>query len=211
MSELDSQTAAKIDAIITFWISDNPDSAEEIKAKSRMWFNAKPEDDELIRVTHGEDVERAARGEYTDFEQSARGRVALILLTDQMPRNIFRGTARAFATDPIALAQSRELVDSGDHLALHPIERTFAYMPLEHAEDRTMQALSVECFTRLAAAAPRAHQKLFDEYIEHAAEHRAIVDQFGRFPHRNKVLGRTPTAEEAAFLADSGRNFGQPS
>jgi len=185
-----SEFQSKIDAIITFWISDNPDSPEEIKAKSRMWFMAKPEDDELIRATHGDDVERASRGEYAGFEASARGRVALILLTDQMPRNIFRGSARAFATDTLALAQSRELVDSGDHLSLHPIERTFAYMPLEHAEDRAMQALSVECFTRLAAEAPPAHQKLFDDYIEHAAEHRAIVDQFGRFPHRNKVLGQ---------------------
>ncbi len=206
-----SEPDPKIDAILKFWISDDPDSAEAIKEKSKMWFQATPEDDQLIRETHGADIERAAAGEYQHFEETSRGRVALIILFDQMTRNIYRGTAKAFATDHLSLAQSRHLVDSGEHLDLHPIERTFAYMPLEHAEDRMLQALCVECFTRLAADAPEAHQAMFNDYIRFAEHHREIVDQFGRFPHRNKILGRASTAAEIAFLADGGSNFGQGS
>lgn len=206
-----SETDPKIDSIITFWISDNPDSAQAIKPKTDMWFKATPEHDQLIRDTHGDDIERAARGEYQHFEESPRGRVALIILFDQMPRNVYRSTAKAFATDHLSLVQSRHLVDSGEHLELHPIERTFAYMPLEHAEDRMMQALCVECFTRLAADAPGEHEEMFNSYIRFAEHHREIVDQFGRFPHRNKTLGRESTAEEIAFLAEGGSNFGQGS
>jgi uncharacterized protein (DUF924 family) len=128
--------------------------------------------------------------------------LAEILLLDQFTRNIFRGTPRAFAGDARALALARTLVDSGIHLTLHPLQRWFAYLPLEHAEDAVAQDESVRLFGALAAADPARAGAL-----DYARRHREIVQRFGRFPHRNTILGRTSSAEETAFLQQPGSGF----
>ena len=126
-----------------------------------------------------------------------------------MPRNIFRGSAHAFAFDHLARAQTLALIETGEDSSLHAIERSFVYMPLEHAEDLTMQDLSVEKFTALADTAEEPHVELLRGYVSYAVKHREIVEKFGRFPHRNAILDRDSSPEESAFLAAGGPTFGQ--
>lgn len=128
--------------------------------------------------------------------------LAELLLLDQFTRNVFRGTPRAFAGDARALVLARQLVDSGAHLALHPLERAFAYLPFEHAEDLAMQDRSVALFEALATGDP-----YFDDTLDYARRHRDIVQRFGRFPHRNAILGRASTPDEIAFLQQPGSSF----
>ncbi len=149
-------------------------------------------------------VRSAATGELNEWLATARGRLALIILTDQFPRNIYRDTARAFSCDSKALAWCLEGLHGRSDRELRPIERVFFYLPLEHAESREHQAKSVECFTELAASVPMEQRSTFEEYLDFAMRHRDIIDRFGRFPHRNNILRRESTAEELAFLTQSG-------
>lgn len=137
---------------------------------------------------------RAARGELSDWESTAEGALALLLLLDQIPRNIFRGSAHAFATDGLALAIARRAVAAGHDLAVEMPLRTFFYLPFEHAEDLDAQRSAVALFEAAG-----------DEgYTRYARIHLDVIERFGRFPHRNAALGRATTAEEAAFLAAGG-------
>ena len=129
------------------------------------------------------------------------GLLAQTLVLDQFPRNLFRGQARAFAGDAQARAIALQLIDSGAHLALHPLQRWFVYLPLEHAEDLALQERSVALFSALAADAGMA------DALDYAERHRDVIHRFGRFPHRNAALGRASTAEELAYLATPGSGF----
>ena len=126
-----------------------------------------------------------------------------------MSRNIFRGKPEAFAQDDRALALCKEGLDLGDDRRLSLCERTFFYMPLEHAEDADVQRLSVHLFERLAEEAPERWRSVLLENARYARDHRRIIDEFGRFPHRNAVLGRASTPAEEAYLAGGARRFGQ--
>jgi len=200
-----------VDEVLAFWLGEQLDDVESVNAHRRMWFKATPADDITIRERFEDDIERAAYGDYAHFADAPRGRLALILLFDQMPRNVFRGTAHAFAFDHLALVQALALIEGGDDLTLHPIERQFAYMPFEHAEDLAMQEISVAKFTALVDSAPPQFEGLMRSYIDYAVQHRDIVARFSRFPHRNALLGRESTPEEAAFLEGGGPTFGQGS
>ena len=179
------------------------------------WFSSKSDAaairaiDRQIEGQFGADMERAARGELASWARTPRGRLTLILLLDQFPRNVFRGTARAFATDSMAL----ELALSGMHLgadtALHVAERLFLYMPLQHAERPDVQDQSVTAVAALAVDAPVPLRPLFEECVRFAEQHRDIVHRFGRFPHRNAILGRASTPQEREFLAREASSFGQ--
>ena len=137
------------------------------------------------------------------------GRLALVVLLDQMPRNIHRGSPGAFAHDAEAAAHCVAGIDSGQDRSLHPVERIFLYMPLQHAEDRGLQRRSVEQFESLAAEADEAWRDYFAENVRYARLHHDIVERFGRFPHRNRILGRESTEEERRYLADGAPTFGQ--
>ena len=148
-------------------------------------------------------VRSATTGELNEWRATARGRLALIILTDQFPRNIYRHTARAFFYDSKALAWCLDGLDGRIDRELRPIEKVFFYLPLEHAESREHQTKSVECFSELAASVPMEQRSTFEEYLDFAIRHRDIIDRFGRFPHRNNILGRESTPEELAFLTQS--------
>jgi uncharacterized protein (DUF924 family) len=152
-------------------------------------------------------VPRALRGELNDWAQSPRGALALVIVLDQFTRTLGRGTAEAFAGDAMALATSVGQIDRGAHQSLRAIERGFLYMPLMHAEDRAVAQRSVALFAALAeeTKAVDGHPQFHSSAVQHAE----IVLQFGRYPHRNPLLGRTPTAAELAFLDDGGPSFGQ--
>ena len=133
--------------------------------------------------------------------------MALILCCDQFPRNIFRGTPGAFAYDARALQLSLSGIERGWDRQLRCVERAFFYLPLEHSEDRGHQERSVELFGELLREAPEAQKSGFESFLDYARRHREIIAQFGRFPHRNRILGRVSTPEERAFLKQPGSSF----
>jgi uncharacterized protein (DUF924 family) len=145
-----------------------------------------------------------------ELQATPQGKLALILLLDQFTRNIYRGTKEAFAGDPTSLHLALSMIQTGHDRLLHPIPRSFIYLPLEHAEDRAMQRLCVEKFTGMLEeeeGEAGVYLGVLKSCLEYAKKHQVIVDRFGRFPHRNKVLGRQSTPEEEEFLKNGGDTF----
>ena len=186
-----------------FWFG----APDEPLANEKLWFRRDDAFDAELRARFGDDLERALRGELEDWKESPHGLVALVVLLDQLSRNIHRGTPRAFAGDARALEVSLEAQARGVDLALSPAERWFLYMPMMHAEDRDIQRRSVEAFERLAASTTGELQQRLVGVLDYAAQHRDVVERFGRFPHRNIILGRTSTADEIEFLQQPGSSF----
>jgi uncharacterized protein (DUF924 family) len=180
-----------IDEVLAFWFSDN---------SSEHWFAPKPAFDQLIRERFADLAARAADGGLRGWEESARGCVALCILLDQMPRNLFRGTPRAFATDGQALDIAARAVSRGLDQELPPEQKHFLYLPFSHSERLADQS-------RAAALFEAAD---LDEALAYVRDHHlAIIRRFGRFPHRNAILGRSSTPEELEFLAQHDEDFGQ--
>lgn len=195
-----------------FWFGRLPLKPEGVPARLALWFGSGAEEqrvDELVRSRFGALVERAAAGQLIAWADSPRRRLSLILLLDQFPRHIYRGTERAFATDREALALTLSGMQSAADAALAPVERIFFYMPLQHAELRDAQEESVAAYRRLRNEAPQELEAMFASALESAELHHSIVARFGRFPHRNRVLGRSNTAEEESYLGRDGATFGQ--
>jgi len=194
--------AAALDAqaVLDFWFGA-PDSAE-FGTRRKVWFVKDAEFDRAIAERFGASVERALRGELDAWAASPEGALARILLLDQFTRNVFRGDRRAFAGDAQALAGASALVGARRDEQLPPLLRAFAYMPFEHAEGMAMQDEAVRLFTRLVVTAPE-----LDDMLDYAHRHRAVIERFGRFPHRNASLGRQSTAEELAWIATPGTGF----
>jgi uncharacterized protein (DUF924 family) len=180
--------------ILGFWFGDGTLARAE-------WFRKDPVFDAAIRERFGAAVERALEGAFAAWAAEPRGALALVLLLDQFTRNIHRDTARMFAGDARALAVAESAVAAGFDDALMPQERSFLYLPFEHAEDAAAQARSVALFTRLAEEAG------LQSPLEWAQKHADVIRRFGRYPHRNEILGRASTPEETAFLAAPGSRF----
>jgi uncharacterized protein (DUF924 family) len=187
--------------VLDFWFGA-PDSPTFGQSR-REWFVKKDAFDATIRARFGAVIEQALDGGLRAWDaEGPRGVLARILVLDQFTRNAWRGTPRSFAGDALALAAAQQLVDTGADKALAPWERSFVYMPFEHAEDAFMQERAVELFSVLAGEHPG-----FDESLDYAHRHRNVIARFGRFPHRNAILGRTSTPEEAEFLRQPGSRF----
>lgn len=187
--------------------------AEALSRRASLWFEANPQlqgqHDELIRSAFLGLVERAARGELAGWADSPRRRLSLIILLDQFPRHIYRGTPQAFAHDAEALALTLSGMQLAADGALNIVERLFFYMPLQHAESTEVQDESVSAYRRLVTESPPELQSTFESALESAEEHRALIRQFGRFPHRNQLLNRGNTPEEEAYLKQGRETFGQ--
>ncbi|HEX6997220.1 MAG TPA: DUF924 family protein [Gammaproteobacteria bacterium] len=199
--------------ILEFWFGRAPPSPAALEQRMAFWFGAAPPDerrrrDEAIRARFGHLIEPAASGALAAWAQVPRGRLALIILLDQFPRNAFRGTARAFAYDTAALRLTLDGLEAKADVRLEPIERIFFYLPLQHAESLAMQDLSVAAYRRLLAEAPPAARSVFEETLRYAEDHRAVVARFGRYPHRNRILGRISTPDELAYL-ETADSYGQ--
>jgi uncharacterized protein (DUF924 family) len=192
--------AAEARAVLDFWFGA-PDS-EGFGSDRKAWFAKDDAFDTSIRTRFGALIERALRGELETWAALPSSALAQILLLDQFTRNAFRGTARAFAGDARALAAASRMVGSRQDETLAPFMRAFVYLPFEHAEGLAMQDEAVRLFGRLASEAPEQANSL-----DYAHRHRAIIERFGRFPHRNEQLGRQSTAEELAFLQQPGSSF----
>lgn len=195
-----------------FWFGKGPPARADVDERGPLWFGGSPRQRELdaeIRIRFGGLLERAARGDLDAWADSPRRRLSLILLLDQFPRNVHRGTARAFAYDEQALGLALSGMQSGADAALDPIERMFFYMPLQHAESLDVQEESVAAFRRLLTESPEELRPTLQNALDYAVAHRDLVRRFGRFPHRNAALGRTSTTEEESYLAGDAQRFGQ--
>lgn len=199
----------RIEEILSFWFGEIDSDGLATAEQAKRWFRASAETDKLIRERFETDLQKTIRGQRTSWEQYPRGRLALIVLLDQFSRNIYRGTAQAFAQDELALRLCLQGVDIGHDLALRPIERTFYYLPMEHAESLEIQDKCVQHYEQLVASAPPAMVEKLQPSLDYAASHRDIIARFGRFPHRNKLLGRVSTAAEREYFSQGGATFGQ--
>ncbi len=188
-------------AVFEFWFP--PPGSPGHGTARREWFQKDARFDAEVGARFGALVELALGGGLRDWDaEGPQAALARILLLDQFSRNVHRGTARAFAGDALALRAAQDLVDADEDLALPPQQRAFIYLPFEHAEDDEMQVQSVGLFTRLAQVGPE-----FAGMLDFAHRHRDVIKRFGRFPHRNAILGRASTAEEQAFLLQPGSGF----
>lgn len=196
-------------SILRFWFGRAADDPAEASARESFWFGASRAADSLIRERFAPAVEAAARGEFDSWVQVPRSTLALVLLLDQFPRNSWRGTAKAFAHDAQALRAAQEAVARSHFHNLAPLEQAFLVLPFQHSESIEDQRASVRLSSEIAQAAPTEWRPVLEGYLQFAKEHFALIERFGRFPHRNHVLGRAPTAEEEAYLSRGGATFGQ--
>lgn len=189
----------KAQEILDFWFGDATGFRPQ-------WFKKDPAFDDAIRAKFREDLERAIEGEYDDWAQSAEGRIALIVLLDQFSRNLFRGSPKSWSQDPKALELTREGIEKGHDQELSQLQRFFFYLPLEHSEDLAVQNESVAQYTALVDDYP-APESPARGGLDYAERHHVIIERFGRFPHRNEILGRESTPEEIEFLKQPGSSF----
>lgn len=174
--------------VLDFWFAE---------AGSQAWWKRDPQFDEAVRRRFGALHARAARGELYGWRATPRGRLAEIIVLDQFSRNLFRDSARAFAQDLAALALAQEAVSAGAHLALEPVECIFLLLPYMHSESREIHVVAEKLYREFAPA----------DNLDFELRHKAIVDRFGRYPHRNEALGRASTPEEIEFLGQPGSSF----
>ncbi len=190
---------SQVNEILNLWFG-TPDEVGYGKHR-KVWFTKKPQFDREIRTRFFQDYELAAAGQLNSWKESPQSCLALILLLDQFPRNLFRGSAQAFATDSLALSAAQHAVDNGFDRELLPVQRCFIYLPFEHSENLEHQRQSLELFQQLSDDVDSIH------YISSAVRHFEIIKRFGRFPHRNQILGRETTTQEAEFLQQPGSSF----
>ncbi len=176
-------------------------------AQSSQWYKKSDAFDQTLRERFQSTLEAGVRGELAAWRTTPRGHLANIILYDQFSRNMFRNTPRSFAQDALALALSYEAFENGHYDQLASVERGFVLMPLMHAEDIVSQKRCITEFQKLAQEAPEELVKFHTSNIGYAERHAAIIEKFGRFPHRNAILGRESTAEEVEFLQQPGSSF----
>ena len=204
------------DTVLDYWFGTARERPATLHEQRPLWFGNETDTaadvdrrDTDLRARFGETAAMAASGRLDGWSATPGGRLALVLLLDQLPRNIYRGTARAFATDAAARALTVDGLEQGVDRALQPLERVFFYLPLEHAESLADQDRCVALMTALEADAPAGLEETFAGFTLYAQRHRDIVARFGRFPHRNRALGRPDTPAETAYLAGDAPGFGQ--
>jgi len=197
----------RIQDILGFWFGALEGPEDVADERSEIWFEQSDATDYFLRQTFEVDLVAARRGEREEWKQEPRPSLAWILLLDQFSRNIYRGFPAAYETDLTCQIQTLEGIEAGFDRELLPIERVFYYLPLEHAEDLEVQERSVQEFSRLLEDAPASRRAEFEHFLGYARRHHAVIERFGRFPHRNAVLGRESTEEELAFMAEHGTGF----
>ena len=190
------------------WWFGNSESASEVAAqKGKLWFGKRDSQDLEARERFGAQAEQALAGGLTEWMQRPEGWLALVLLLDQIPRMIFRDTPKAFAGDLRAQKLVAQGIAADFDRQLQPIQRVFIYLVFEHSENLAVQNEGVSRYLELVAQQPESDRALFSDYLDYAERHQKVIAQFGRFPHRNAVLGRESTAEELAFLSKPGSRF----
>jgi uncharacterized protein (DUF924 family) len=202
-----SHEAKTPDEVIEFWFGELDDSGLASADKAKRWWAKDPALDDLIRRRFGALHQRIRAGELESWQQRPRERLAAVIVLDQFSRNMFRDSEGMFASDDQALAMALEGIEVGMDRALPQDLRAFLYLPLMHAEQLEVQDRCVELFEQLHAEVEGKARERAARSVEFAKMHRDIVARFGRFPHRNALLGRATTAEEAEFLKQPGSSF----
>lgn len=200
-----------IQALLDLWFQGTTEATLDPNGPVvKRWFSVDPEFDAMLRVRFGGELDRAARGELGGWCTTPRGALAFVILCDQLSRNIHRGTPRAFATDPLALHTTLLGVGRGDHASLRIPERLFFLMPLMHSETLAIHDVARREFAAVVAHAEKEAPGLVGHArgtLDYEEKHRVIIERFGRYPHRNAILGRTSTPEELEFLKQPGSSF----
>lgn len=192
------------DDVLEFWLGKPGDPP---LAKQKDWWKKDEAFDQEIRHRFLTTLEAGVNGELASWRESPKGRLALVILFDQFSRNMFRGTARMFAQDELAREIAGQALDAGDDAALPPVWASFFYMPFMHAETVAGQDRCVAGYEKMVATCPADVKSMAENSLKYAHLHRDIVVRFGRFPHRNAILGRPSTKEEEHFLTQPNSSF----
>ena len=205
MSQLPTHVAADV---LAFWFGEALQDSAAGKACSKRWFTYDPDFDAEILRRFGHLPEQAAAGNLDAWMDAAESALARVIVLDQFPRNLYRHDSRAFAFDGLALAGSQAAVERGFDLRMHPLQAVLVYLPFEHAEDLAMQRRAVALFTALQSRAPAGCEAQFASFADYARRHHEVIARFGRFPHRNALLGRPSSPDELLYLEQGGERFG---
>ena len=201
--------------VLSYWFGPAGATPERLTERMAMWFPANPDSEAVQQQDHELTarfeplLQRAREGRLDSWADSPRQRLALILLLDQFPRNVYRGTPQAFTSDERAAALTLAGMQSAADAALQPLERVFFYMPLQHAESLPVQEESLTAYRRLFNETSGAMQRIAANTLKYAELHHDLIRRFGRFPHRNAILGRPSTAAELELLEEENLDFGQ--
>lgn len=199
--------AAPWQSLLDWWFGNALDANEVAAQRNALWFGKSACQDVDSENRFGGLVRQALDGGLQEWEREPQSWLALILLLDQLPRMIFRDTPRAYAGDARAQQLVRLGLAAGFDRQLPRIERVFVYIVLEHAENLASQDQAVRLYEALQDESSESEKVLFAGYLAYARKHQVVIDRFGRFPHRNLILGRDSTAQEAQFLTEPGSRF----
>lgn len=199
--------AAHFGEVLDFWFGDNGTTEAVVARQRKLWFGKSEANDALVRERFGDTLAAAMAGELADWQSSPAGRLALIIVLDQFPHHVWRGDGKSFSCDDVALALALDTIKQGDDELVSPLARVFVYLPLEHAEQLDVQDLSVAMYEKLVLDADDSEKAVFEGFLDYARQHRDVIQRFGRFPHRNAMLGRASSAEELEFLEQPGSRF----
>lgn len=193
---------ASVADLLSFWIGEPAETAPQLLAKYRRWYQGGPELDQAIRQRYGTLIEAAVAGKLDSWRGSVSGRLALLILLDQFTRNVYRGTPRAYSGDAAALALALDTIDSGAHCSYSLEERLFVLMPLVHAESVELLAHAVRLADEMAADAVVELREPWVFGAQRVRKYHALIGRFGRYPGRNAALGRQSSAAELEYLAE---------
>lgn len=205
MTTLPADAAALLDC----WFADARDSPAAARRRVAIWFGHHPDFDAALIARFGDWPARALRGEFDHWRETPRGTLALLVVLDQLPRNVHRGSPLAYAGDVAACALASAAAAADLAAELDPIEVPFCFLPFEHAETLEIQHRCIAAYERELTRAAPGYEWLFQECLREAHNHCELIARYGRFPHRNAILGRASTPEELAYLADGGRHWHQ--
>jgi uncharacterized protein (DUF924 family) len=193
-------TTGAYEEILSYWFGGRQLNPHQLEERINLWFEAGPEIDAVISTRFGGSIRDAAAGRLDHWKTAARGRLALILLLDQFTRHVHRGNKEAYLFDDLALSLCISGIEAELDYDLSIVERAFFYMPMQHAEDLSIQDNAVQTFQKLLDASSTDIQPQIYRFLMSARSHRNIIAQFGRFPHRNRALGRKCTVDESEYL-----------
>lgn len=197
----------RLEAILDFWFGELNEHGCSSPEHRKRWWTKSDAFDQAIQSHFLDDYEAIVAAEREAWRSTARGALAYIIVLDQFSRNMFRGTPKMFAADELAREVCREGLDAGFDAELSFDERVFFYLPLEHSESTNDHELCMELFEGLLESAPQLLEADAKYYLDFALRHKAIIERFGRYPHRNEILGRASSDDEAKFLEEPGSSF----
>ncbi len=197
-----------VNTVVEFWLGDAQDVPDVVNERVKLWYGGDPETDEIIRNEFGELFERAKNGELSYWKKNAFGCLAIVILLDQFSRNIYRGTADAFAQDALARETTMYAIDNQFDMSLSVPGRAFLYHPLLHSEKLADQRLYLSLCRQMREVVDPEWSAYVNSILKFALDHHGIVERFGRFPHRNDIFNRKSTEDELVFLKTASR-YGQ--